>query len=264
MQLYRFWPYFELADEQLALDDAPPGADCFTALSLNVKQANEGYAEVAALIRRIDPDALLLMETNEEWMRALAPEIDAYPDTLAAPLSNTYGMAFATRLPTRRMAMPTPTGANTPTLYATLETRGGAVFEFVGLHPRPPLPGQSTASRDANIARAAAITPDRRRDAVVMGDFNDVPWSSTTTKFRRDGGWRDPRIGRGTFPSFPSDYVWAGWPLDQLMVKNCVSVKRFELLDDVGADHLPLLAELCVGTQDPEPARPTGDDRLDP
>ena len=79
-----------------------------------------------------------------------------------------------------------------------------------------------------------------------MGDFNDVPWSGTVVKFREAGNWRDPRLGRGTHQTFPADYAWVGYPLDHVMARGDVEVRSFEVLDDVGADHLPLRAELCV------------------
>lgn len=155
-------------------------------------------------------------------------------------------MIFASRLPVRSARMLEPTGEDTPTLYAALTTPGGGTFGFVGLHPRPPLPGQSSASRDASLQRAARIVPDGTADVLVMGDFNDVPWSRTTSGFRAAGGYRDPRIGRGTYPTFPASLVPLGWPLDQVLVKNGMRVAGFEILPDVGADHRPVFVRACL------------------
>ncbi len=245
IQLANFWPYFGLAPQQVKLSDAADG-DCFTALSLNVKQENDAYDRVAQLIEQERPDLLLLMETNGKWAEELAAEISGFEYVLSKPLENSYGMIFATNMPVLNAEMIANTSANTPTLYATLGTSSGADFEFIGLHPRPPVPGNNTGTRDANIARAGAKTPDRLEDVLVMGDFNDVPWSRTTSQFREAGGWRDPRIGRGTFATFPASYVFAGWPLDQVMVKNHMEVRSFEILENVGADHLPLKVTACV------------------
>ena len=85
---------------------------------------------------------------------------------------------------------------------------------------------------------------------MVMGDFNDVPWSRTTTRFRETGDWRDPRIGRGTYATFPSRYLFAGWPLDQLMVKGDLEVGSFAVLPDNGSDHRAMYTRVC--------ARPAG------
>lgn len=245
VQLFRFWPYFALAPEQVTIAHQASG-DCFTAVSLNVKMKNRDFAEVARFLDRTRPDLLLLMEPDADWERALAPQLARYKYRLSKPLSNTYGMIFASMLPVQRAQMVANTSANTPTLYATIGLPSGSTFEFVGLHPRPPVPGHDTTTRDENIARAGAKTPDGLADVLVMGDFNDVPWSRTTTAFRKQGGWRDPRIGRGTFATFPAKYAFAGWPLDQFMVKNQMELSSFEIMPNVGSDHLPVLIRVCV------------------
>lgn len=245
IQLSRFWPYFALAPQQVAIAAEADG-ECFTAVSLNVKMTNHGYAKVARFLDQTRPDLLLLMEPDANWERELAPQLARYSYRLSKPLNNTYGMIFASMLPVRKAQMVVNTLANTPTLYATISLPSGATFEFVGLHPRPPLPGQDTGTRDASIARAGARTPDRLADVLVMGDFNDVPWSRTTTTFRKQGGWRDPRIGRGTFATFPAKYVFIGWPLDQFMVKNEMELSSFEIMPNVGSDHRPVLVRACV------------------
>ncbi len=249
INFFRLWPYTFLAPSQIPMPDEVDGMSCMRVLSLNVLQSNDQYEKVAALIEREDPDVLLLMETNGAWMTALETQLARYSYRLSQPLDNKYGMAFATRLRVERAEMISNTSSNTPTLYATLKMEDGARFEVIGLHPRPPLPGESTKSRDENIARAGARTPDSLDNVLAIGDFNDVPWSRTTQQFIEDGGYRDPRAGRGSFSTFPADYAFIGWPLDQLFVKNGVKVESFELLEDVGSDHLPLAADVCAGAE---------------
>lgn len=246
IQLLRLWPYMPFAKEQVVLSDDDDAGACFSALALNVKQTNDRFDRVADLIERERPDILLLMETNARWTQMLEPQLSDYPERLTMPLENKYGMAFASRIDVLKSRMIANTSSNTPTLYATLRLPNGSAFEFIGLHPRPPLPGESTAQRDANIARAGSVTPDSLADVIVMGDFNDVPWSTTTTRFRTDGDYRDPRAGRGTYPTFPASMAFLGWPLDQIMVKNQIRVQSFDILDDVGADHLPVKARFCL------------------
>jgi len=249
IHLIRIWPYVPIAAEQLALGQGRQDDSCFSALALNVKMDNFEYSRVADMIEVESPDVLLLMETNAAWTRALARALATYPYRLTRPLDNYYGMTFASRVPVVNARIVSNTSSNTPTLYATLKPPDGSQVEFIGLHPRPPIPGQSTRSRDENIARAGALTPDGLSDVFVMGDFNDVPWSRTTRGFARDGGYKDPRIGRGTYPTFPAGQTWLGWPLDQVMVKGALSVKSFSVLEKVGSDHRPVKIILCQRTR---------------
>ncbi|MEP2236599.1 MAG: endonuclease/exonuclease/phosphatase family protein [Alteripontixanthobacter sp.] len=256
INLFRLWPYSFLAPTQIALPDDVDGMSCMRVLSLNVLQPNDQYGRVARLIESQAPDTLLLMETDAKWIAALEPQLSAFGYRLEEPLDNKYGMAFATNLQVDRAEMVSNTNANTPTLYATMRTDDGARFEMIGLHPRPPLPGESTESRDANIARAGARTPDDLGNVLAIGDFNDVPWSRTTQRFVAEGGYLDPRIGRGTFATFPADYAAIGWPLDQLFVRDGVRIESFKVLDDVGSDHRALAADVCVQPRGTQPSAP--------
>ena len=253
INVWRIWPYSAFAEAQVMLasgSDAAQDGQCFTAMAVNVKVKNKGYAAIARQIREYDPDVLFLMETDKEWIDQLEPVLSSYGFVRRHPQPHAFGLVFATRLPVAKANIVENTYRDTPTLYATLEPAGGPPIEFIGLHPKPPLPGWNTEQRDENIVNAGVQTPDRLPDALVMGDFNDVPWSRTTTRFRETGDWRDPRIGRGTYATFPSRYLFAGWPLDQLMVKGDLEVGSFAVLPDNGSDHRAMYTQVC--------ARPAG------
>lgn len=246
---WRIWPYSVLAGEEIetiAANEAQM-AQCFTALSVNVKVKNAEFAEVAAQIEEVSPDLLLLMETDQNWIDELQGTLADYPYTLTEPQPHAFGMVFASRLPVADARMVENTHRDTPTLYATIDLPNGENFEFIGLHPKPPLPDWNTEERDRNIVRAGTRTPGNNPDSLVMGDFNDVPWSRTTTRFREEGNWRDPRIGRGTYPTFPANLAALGWPLDQIMLRGSLDLRDFTIMPDNGSDHRAVRATLCQG-----------------
>ena len=254
LQLWRIYPYLRFAPIEVVrtepLGTGLPGS-CFTALGLNVFQYNRDYAKTLRMIDRERPDILLLMETDHRWVKALAPVLARYPYTLLRPIDNTYGIVFASKLPVTTARTENVTDRDTPTVYARLATKGGQAFDYVGLHPRPPIPGQDTDQRDRKIERAALRIAGSPIPAMAMGDFNDVAWSRTTQLFKRVGGYLDPRIGRGTYPSFPARYVGLGWPLDQMFVSPGFTFRSLRILENVGSDHRPLAAELCLAPRGP-------------
>ncbi len=254
-QVWRLWDYTPVAAEELALDaGSEDNAACFTALGFNVFQHNREYAGTLAMLQRERPDVLLLMETDSLWLEALQPVLADFPHVSERALDNTYGMIFASRLDVRDARFQHPTSADTPTFYATLSTREGRAFDYVGLHPRPPLPGQSTETRDANIARAAQRQAGDTMPAMAMGDFNDVSWSRTTQRFMSEGGFLDPRVGRGVYASFPAAYITVGWPLDHIFVTPAFTVGTVRILENVGSDHRALSTRLCL--REPTTAAP--------
>lgn len=247
-QLYRIFPYTPLARTEIAIVDATrlDPASCFSVLSLNVYQENRDYDRTKRLIVRENPDLLLLLETDGRWARALKGRLDVYGSVVGRPLDNTYGIILATRLKVRRMSVEVLAEPRTPSLFGVLETREGTPFQFIGLHPRPPRPGQDTDERDAEIAIAARRAMRTPGPALALGDFNDVAWSHTSQLFKRIGGYLDPRVGRGPYATFPAGWPLLRWPLDHMFVSPEFVVRSIRVLEDVGSDHLPIAAEVCL------------------
>jgi endonuclease/exonuclease/phosphatase (EEP) superfamily protein YafD len=245
-QLYRIFPYTKLAAPEVAFSEANDIAKsrCFSVLSLNVYQENRDYQRVLALVRQTDPDILLLLETDKAWQQAMEPVLSKYSSRLERPLGNTYGLIFATRLPMSDARIENIAEADTPSVTATLIA--GNQFKLIGLHPRPPHPGQDTEERDAEIAIAATRARKTSLPVLAIGDFNDVAWSDTSQHFKRIGGYLDPRVGRGTFATFPADYPLLAWPLDHVFITPEFVVRSMHVLDNVGSDHLPVFTELCL------------------
>ncbi len=247
IQAWRLYPYLGFAPVEVAMAATEtPAAACFTLLGLNVHQQNRDIGATVRLLEAERPDILLLMETDRRWTTALAQVLNEYPVRVIRPLDNTYGLVFATRLPVSWWNTVDVTDQNTPTVYARLATRDGREFGFIGLHPRPPRPGQDTDRRDRKIKRAAELGASMGLPILAMGDFNDVPWSETTERFRMAGDLRDPRIGRGHYATFPSRYLAVGWPLDQLFLSPELTIGSVDVGKPVGSDHRPLTARVCL------------------
>ena len=265
-QLYRIYPYTKLVRQEVVFSESIdiPKADCFSVLSLNVLQTNRDYARTLAMVRSIDPDILLLLETDKAWQQAMEPVLSGYASRLDRPLDNTYGLLFVTRLPMSDSRIEDIAEAETPSVSAELVA--GSRFRLIGLHPRPPHPGQDTEERDAEIAIAARRAGETSLPVLAIGDFNDVAWSDTSQLFKRIGGYLDPRIGRGTFATFPASYPWLAWPLDHVYITPEFVVRSMRVLADVGSDHRPIFTELCLSPRkaranNAAPDKATEDDR---
>lgn len=250
--LYRIRPFTPLARREMRF--APPSDDGaqVTLLSANVLMENERFDLVAKLIEDVDPDVLLLMETDQRWVDALGPALSRYPTVLTDARPDHYGLIFATRLQAVEARIEHLTADDTPSVFADLLTPSGRPFHFVGLHPQPPVPGVATAERDAQLLYAARFA--RRTDValVTMGDFNDAAWSPTARLFKHYGRYLDPRMGRGLYASFHATSVLVRCAIDQFYVTEEVAVVDFRLGGRTGSDHLPVIARIRI---DPEAAR---------
>lgn len=266
-QGFRIYPYTPIARTEVA-QAVISKENCVTTFSFNVLQTNRDYARTLALIDREDPDVILLLETDENWEAALKPVIDRYPHKSAAPLGNLYGLIFLSRLPVEDAEITWLIDNETPSVFATLSTAAGAKFRYIGLHPRPPQPGENTEKRDAEIAIAARHAKETHLPVLATGDFNDVAWSRTSQMFKRIGGYLDPRIGRGLYSTFPANLPGLRWPLDHLFISPDFTLVDMKVLENVGSDHLPVIATVCLAPRaakvlNDEPEAPDASDHKD-
>ena len=246
----QIFPYTPLARKDIEFSAAPTPAEEMDLVSVNVLMENTRHDNLIAILEREDPDVLLLMETDETWRSALSEVLGRYSTIKSHVASDHYGLIFATRLKASSVELLWPITDDTPAVRAVLTSPGGAEFNFVGLHPRPPVPGNTTAVRDNQIKSAALMTQSSERPTIVMGDFNDVAWSWTTKRFKRYGALLEPRVGRGMIASFHANYRLLRLPIDQFFMTEDVGLVSFRRLENFGSDHFPIAATVFVSQRD--------------
>ncbi len=245
-QSIRILPYTPLWPKEIRLASQTGGTITQTMLSSNVEMTNDRHGDVARLIDEVDPDILFLMETDDAWNEALAPQLARYPHVVRELRDDFWGMIFATRLPVERAEAIYLTHDDTPTLFAELRCKEGRPFRFVGLHPQPPVPGVDTEDRDAEILYAARFAHAADIPLIAMGDFNDAAWSDSTHMFKRVGEFLDPRVGRGMFASFDARSRLLRVPIDQFFITKEVAIQKFRRGPDIGSDHFPMIATIST------------------
>ena len=245
-QAVRIYPFTPLARKEMILATGQGEGAGATLFAANVLMENTEHARVRALIGEVDPDVLLLMETDRVWVDALAPVLARYATVLAEPRDDCYGMVFATRLEVEEARIVRLTAEDNPATFATLRAPSGAPFRFVGLHPQPPVPGDDTDERDAHILYAARFARTAELPLVAMGDFNDAAWSDTARRFKRYGRYVDPRVGRGVYASFDANRPLFRCAVDQLYLTEDMAISEFRLGPHVGSDHFPIIARIRV------------------
>ena len=80
---------------------------------------------------------------------------------------------------------------------------------------------------------------------IVIGDLNDVAWSTVATKFKKLTGLVDPRVGRGFYATFPT-YSPIKIPLDHVFCSPTFELIEFGTLVSVGSDHKPVIVKLKI------------------
>jgi len=105
------------------------------------------------------------------------------------------------------------------------------------------------------------LARESKLPVIVIGDFNDISWSSTTQLFKNTSELLDVRVGRGFYCTFDAKKYLLRWPLDHLFVSPEFRVSDLESCEPVDSDHLPYYVELSyepkgAKEQMPKPATP--------
>lgn len=214
----------------------------------NVQERNEHAKEFLTLVSDVDPDVLLVLETDHWWNEHLSTLRGGFPHVVQfIPEDHgAFGMHLFSKLELGGTETVFLFGAFTSSIFAGVILPSGEQLHFLGLHPRPPQAwSQPTTMRDAHLLTAALEAKSSAAPTIVAGDFNAVPWEQVNRRAMRIGMLLDPRVGRGLYPTFSTESSIISWPLDQILFQDELVLLGFERLPSFGSDHHPVSAALC-------------------
>ena len=246
--IYKIFPYTPLHPKEVKNVRSRDPQNNIKVFTANVFQDNRNYGKIINQIKTHDPDVILLLETDEEWMRALEELDKDYPHSLKEPMDNTYGLLFFSRFEIARGSVRFCVTDEIPCVDAELVLPSGQKVQVWGLHPKPPVPNESinTVDQDKELMKVAFQARDRKLPVLVFGDLNDVAWSYTTLLFKKVSCLLDPRRGRGFYNTFSADYWFMRFPLDYLFCSKEFGLIEMKRLGHNGSDHFPIFIHLAL------------------
>jgi endonuclease/exonuclease/phosphatase (EEP) superfamily protein YafD len=242
------WSYTLLASNQMKKNPQGEVRQTIKILIANVFQENKNATLCNNLITQFAPDIVLLVETDERWVKDVQPCVGKYPYRVLQPQANTYGMVLFSKLEIVKYSVRFLVEADVPSITADIKTKDGKVFRLYCLHPKPPVPGESENSteRDAEILIIGKEAKKLSQPVIVAGDLNDVAWSYTTNLFLKVSELLDPRIGRGFFSTYNAKYKLLRWPLDHVFCSSHFYLHNLRRLPTIDSDHFPIFIEVSL------------------
>jgi endonuclease/exonuclease/phosphatase (EEP) superfamily protein YafD len=140
--LVQYTPFYKVKTPAL---QGEPGCEV-ALLSANVLQFNTAYHRFLSMVKDVQPDLVLTMETNEAWDTAMRPLEADYPYFCKVPLENTYGMHLYSKLEMTHQVHYF-VADDLPSIEAEVRTPKGEVFTLFCVHPPPPSPTEEPAPR---------------------------------------------------------------------------------------------------------------------
>ena len=251
LQAYFILPYTPLAKPQAVWLSSESGQQQakVSLFSANVYMHNRQDEALISILEEMEPDLILLMETDAWWEHALEPIAAQYPYSMEYPLDNTYGMLLYSKLPLLDKEIRFFQHEDVPSFHTQVRLENGEFFYFHAMHPVPPTQSQypdNIGEDEESLLEVAELIREQALPAVVAGDFNDVAWSHTHQLFQTETGLNDLRVGKGLYNTYNAQSLWKRWPLDHVYVSDAFRALTFRRLPDCGSDHFPIYVELLL------------------
>jgi len=209
-------------------------------VSINVRKKNKKYNNLISLVKKQDPDLLLLTEVDHGWIEHTLPRLEEYTYRILQPQENTYGIALFSKYKLVDSQVKFLVEQDVPSIYTNILFRGVKI-QFLGLHPKPPAPWNKVINKDLELIKVAALSNFNEHPTIVSGDLNDVGWSKITNQFKTISGLLDPRIGRGFFNTYNALIPILRVPIDHFFISKHFKVYKVEKLKNIGSDHFPVM-----------------------
>lgn len=230
-----------VSHSQTAGNQAGARGTSLRAMSLNVLTSNGQYEKVLSLIRSEQPDVIILLEVNQQWVDAMRPLEADYPVRKSRVRSDNFGVALYSKLTDESVAF-RDFGGEVPSVVANLATDTGPLL-LIGTHPLPPSRPSNALLRNETLDRIAEFSAEQEKPVLVMGDLNITPFSPFFRDLLFKGRLRNSQRGYGYQPTWRSDPSWLALPIDHALHNNHIKVVDRSVGPDVGSDHLPLIVD---------------------
>jgi endonuclease/exonuclease/phosphatase (EEP) superfamily protein YafD len=226
----------------------PPGpGSTMTVLSFNVDQGEANVAALAATIRAVRPDVVVLPEAAERY-RALVvraiPDLGYRSAVGAAPGADDVNGITAFTAP--EMGAPTSRVIDQGGFDPWLELSGGRLgaTRLVAVHVSAPVPGKIESWR-RELAQLRTWCAPASGPAVIVGDLNatlDHREFRAGTAGCQDAG---AVTGQGLAATWNAGCPrWFGAQIDHVLTGGGPAPVGLQILDLPGSDHRALLARL--------------------
>lgn len=220
------------------------GGDRFRLVSFNINKDNPDQREVARWIEAQSADYVVLLEARDRpgsvsrLLRARYPyQYDCRGDGSCSTLILSRVPALSV---TSHAHGDTENRRSISALTARFRQSGGDLAITATHMPRPwPMGLQSSRLREL-----AAVAAEPSGSQIVVGDFNNVPWTFLMNRLAVD---MDIRLMSRAVPSWPTGGWGAVVPIDNIYGRGCLDVVKLSRGPEIWSDHYPLVMTARTG-----------------
>jgi endonuclease/exonuclease/phosphatase (EEP) superfamily protein YafD len=196
-------------------------------------------------IQETDPDFVVLLEINQQWLDDLNMPALGYSYFQAVPREDNFGIAFFSKLPidggeTRQFGR-----FDIPSMVTFLNI-DDQPFTFVITHPVPPKNEKLTWHRNLQMNEVAEYIAGLEGKVILAADLNATSWSPHFRDWIRVSQLQDSRRGFGIQPTWPSHNWLLLVPIDHILTTSDIQVHHREIGPHIGSDHYPFIMDFSA------------------
>jgi endonuclease/exonuclease/phosphatase (EEP) superfamily protein YafD len=214
-------------------------------MQLNLNAGNSNTEKVLRVIKKNNPDLLLLEEVTPQWAKALSGLSTNYPHQISEPQTDCFGIILLSKVPLKQGKIVDIGSTGVPSIVAEAHFPLGTIT-VIGTHPLPPISANYSAKRNQLLAALPQLIKEQHYPVLLMGDLNLSPWSPYFKQLLRDSELKNSMKGFGFQPSWPSRIHLLRIPLDHLLYSSEIRIHSRQIGENVGSDHFPLFVEFSI------------------
>ena len=230
-------------------------------LSMNLNHTNSSYKKAKLIIKKTQPNVLILQELSNSWENELGETLAKFPYSAKLPVNTMYGLdlpmpnfllPFAipkeklfvglfSHLPFERILTDRPDSY----IRGSFEFKE-KVFTLFGVHLSSPIGKVRADARNKQLNSLVEEIQKNNQPMVVIGDFNTTPWSLYFQDFIQKTRLRDTRKGLGIYPTWLAQFPPLSIPIDHSLTSDGIEVGSFSSGTSFGSDHLPIILDFSI------------------
>jgi endonuclease/exonuclease/phosphatase (EEP) superfamily protein YafD len=221
---------------------APNQAEPLRLMVFNVNTRGDPV-KALRVIEDVQPDIVLLLEIDQQWLASLAPLNRKLPFQMTRPRTDNFGIALFSRFAMEAQIVRFGS-AQLPSIRAFVDVRG-QTLQLWGTHPPPPIGPTMSAWRDEQLAVLAQHIQAQPL-SIMAGDFNTTPYGKTFKALLSTTGLHDASSGFGIQGTWPLAWNILSIPIDHVLHTTDIVTTDKQVLWKTGSDHGALVVDLLV------------------
>lgn len=238
------WHVAQLAPLYVSGPIATPEGATRRLVVQNVFTSNQQAEAMLALAQREQPDVLVLIETNDRWVREMKSLGTDYPHTLHQPSRDNFGLSLYSRHPWMSAEVVRLGQAQLPSIVVIYDMPDGPL-QILATHTLPPVSAEYSALRNDQLRAIGTYVAARGLPTMVVGDLNTTCWSPVFHDLLEQGNLRNSQRGIGVAPTWTLGLL-PGIAIDHVLVTRGVAIGDRRVGPPIGSDHRGVIVDFAV------------------